>query len=133
MKLLVSGSRTVTAAQAHLVCEVIVELVTAAGASDVEMLVGDAQGVDAVARALAQQKGWKLQVFHARWQVHGTRAGPLRNTEMLDKVPDQVVAFPSKQSLGTRDVIRKAQQRKLPLRVVELDIAMRPKRKRSPD
>jgi len=43
-------------------------------------------------------------VYYADWNLHGRRAGPLRNHEMIDsEKPDLVLAFPTQSSKGTWD------------------------------
>jgi hypothetical protein len=85
------------------------------------IVVGDATGVDSVARKLAREKEWTLCVFVANWRKDGKKAGPIRNQKMIETNPDQVVAFPRGASPGTRDTIRRAKSRGIVLDIIELD------------
>jgi hypothetical protein len=49
--------------------------------------------------------------FPADWDTHGKAAGPIRNQLMIDDgKPDLVIAFPTKNSRGTWDMIRRAEK-----------------------
>lgn len=65
-------------------------------------------GVDQMARMWATAKGYHFEEYPADWKL-GKRAGPLRNTQMID-MSNVIVAFPAATSKGTRDVIKKAQK-----------------------
>lgn len=55
--------------------------------------------------------------FTADWTMHGRKAGPIRNQQMLDQgKPDLVVAFPG--GSGTADMMARA--RKAGVKVVEI-------------
>lgn len=56
---------------------------------------GAARGADRLAGEWAESRGVKCQPVAADWQMHGRRAGPVRNAEMLHTYkPEIVVAFP---------------------------------------
>lgn len=72
-----------------------------------EIVTGGANGADTMAARWASDNGAVLHVIRADWQRHGPSAGPIRNQEMLDRFPpDLVVAFPG--GRGTADMTRKA-------------------------
>jgi hypothetical protein len=120
MKILVSGSRSITPAQAEVVRQKILAVVaTLEEGTPITIVVGDATGVDSVARKLAREQEWTLEVFVANWTQEGKKAGPLRNARMMDTKPDLVVAFPRGASPGTRDVMRKAKAKRIPMSNVE--------------
>lgn len=73
-----------------------------------KMLHGGAPGADQVAGAIADYYGWEVEVMRPDWFKYGKRAGMLRNTEMLERRPDYVIAFWDGVSRGTLDTITKA-------------------------
>jgi hypothetical protein len=74
-----------------------------------EIVTGGATGADTLAALWAGANGLILHVIKADWQRHGKAAGPIRNQEMLDRFPpDLVVAFPG--GRGTADMVRRAKE-----------------------
>ena len=72
-----------------------------------EIVVGDCPtGVD----ELVRRRFMDIKVFKADWSLHGKAAGPLRNTAMLDYAVAILLAFPRKDSKGTKDCINQAKQ-----------------------
>jgi hypothetical protein len=57
-------------------------------------------GVDHLVRELAQERGFQLVVFHARWGALGKPAGPERNGNLVAYV-DRLIAIPGPASTGT--------------------------------
>ncbi len=75
---------------------------------DIEVVIsGGARGADSLAARFAARHGLPFVVIAADWQRHGRKAGPLRNTEIVNRV-DALAAFWDGLSRGTRDVISKA-------------------------
>lgn len=80
--------------------------------------VGDAPGADALAASWAERRGMPFKVYAADWGAHGTKAGPIRNRQMLEQEsPSAVIAFPG--SRGTVSMIKLA--RKAGVRVIPID------------
>jgi|SRR5882672_6541779 len=102
MKLCISGSRDYPDEQQ------VVAFVRALPA-DTMLLVGGARGVDTIAERTGRQRGLPVTVISANWSRYGTRAGILRNADMLALV-DGVVAFHFGASPGTRDMITRARR-----------------------
>jgi len=76
-----------------------------------EIIEGGAKGADALAARYADKFNIPLRTFKADWDNLGKRAGPMRNSQMLKEgQPDLVVAFPTPKSVGTVDMINKAQR-----------------------
>ena len=83
---------------------------------------GDARGVDTLAKEWAERKGITPTPFPADWDTHGTAAGPIRNSEMVNWAVAQrdhqrkvvFIAFPG--SKGTADCLRKAKRAGLMIR-----------------
>lgn len=81
---------------------------------------GAARGADTIAGEVARQEGLEVEAHRADWDVLGKAAGPIRNREMLDRLPDFVVAFHAdlSKSKGTADTVREARRRGILVYVV---------------
>lgn len=93
------------------------------------VIVGDARGADALARAIATDMGVELVVFCADWDRHGRAAGPIRNQQMInDGHPNIVLAFParSQASAGTHDCMRRATRQGIPVIVTAVAVHQPP-------
>jgi predicted Rossmann-fold nucleotide-binding protein len=78
------------------------------------VISGGARGADAYAHAWAVENERRSYVFPAQWGIHGKRAGPIRNAEMLRVgKPDLVVAFPG--GRGTADMAKQAEAAGVPV------------------
>lgn len=81
---------------------------------DVTLIVGDATGVDAMARKSGEALGWSVEVFNADWDEHGRAAGPIRNKRMIEEGrPDICIAFPG--GRGTQNCMEQAEQAGIPV------------------
>jgi hypothetical protein len=78
-----------------------------------------AKGADTLARKFAEKHNIPLKEFKPDWAKFGRGAGPMRNTQIIENA-DVVFAFPTKDSKGTRDSIRKAQALRKILYVIEV-------------
>ena len=72
-----------------------------------EIVSGGAKGVDTLAEEFAEDLDYEITVFEADWKGLGRKAGPLRNTQIVE-YSDIVVAFWDGESRGTLDSITKA-------------------------
>ena len=111
IKVLVTGSRNLPIAAEEFVKACIAQdLKQRFGISDlkkVNFIVGDCKtGLDAIVR----QHAYVKKVFKADWQQYGRAAGPARNQEMVNEMPNVCYAFPYGVSRGTLDCVRKAQR-----------------------
>jgi hypothetical protein len=127
--ILVTGARDWR--DARRVVEVLDQAAEHAGAG-VRLLVGDAPGADAHARAWAQARGVPVEVFGARWAQMAAEgkprgaAGPERNRAMLDRLDQAegerlVVAVHDDldgRSKGTRQCATEARRRGYPVALV---------------
>jgi hypothetical protein len=127
--ILVTGARDWRGARR--VAEVL-DQAAAQAAGGVRLLVGDAPGADAHARAWAEIRGVPVEVFQARWAqmaVEGKprrAAGPERNRAMLDRLDQAegerlVVAVHDDlggRSKGTRQCAGEARRRGYPVSLV---------------
>lgn len=99
-----------------------------------ELVVGDADGLDRLARAWARERGFPMREFKADWNdltqpgarirtrrdgsKYDANAGPRRNGEMLRQGrPSKLIGFPGGD--GTRDCI--SQARRLAIEVLLID------------
>ena len=107
-KVIIAGTRDF--ADYALLCSYADEVLT--GKKDVEIVSGSARGADALGEQYARERGFALKVFPAEWKKWGRAAGPVRNAQMADYA-DALIAFWDGKSAGTRDMIRKAEDRGL--------------------
>ena len=84
----------------------------------VEIVSGGAKGVDSIAKRIASLYGIAFKEFPAEWDRYGKKAGPIRNSKIVENA-DVVVAIPSPSSKGTWDTVRKAEKRGLKVYVFE--------------
>lgn len=78
------------------------------------LIHGDAKGADRLAGEWATERTIEVLACPADWKRHGRAAGPIRNRQMLEHMPDLLVAFPG--GRGTADMVSVAT--KAGLRVV---------------
>lgn len=75
---------------------------------------GNARGADLLADQYAREKSLRVLSFSADWNLHGRRAGPIRNKQMLDEgKPHAVIAFPG--GAGTANMIKLAKDKGIPV------------------
>jgi hypothetical protein len=88
------------------------------------IIVGDnSQGpysVDQITRSWCKNNSIPFEVHYANWGKYGKPAGPRRNQEMVDRNPDFVLAFPYKESRGTRNCASLARKAKIKVYLFEL-------------
>ena len=111
IKVLVTGSRNLPAAASDFVMQSMAkDIEQRFGIKDlrqVNFIVGDCRtGLDAIVR----QHAYVKEVFKADWQQFGRAAGPARNQQMVNAMPNVCYAFPYGTSHGTMDCVRKAQR-----------------------
>jgi hypothetical protein len=70
--------------------------------SDAVLVVGDADGADAIAAELWAKVGLTVERHDADWELHGKRAGMIRNSVMVDSGVDACLSFSFENSPGTR-------------------------------
>ncbi len=76
-------------------------------------------GVDAVVDDWCRINRISMTRYAADWDVYGKKAGPIRNQKVVDTCTEWI-AFPTIDSIGTRDFINKAKKSGKPGRVEEL-------------
>lgn len=96
------------------VLDAVLEGIGSAG-KDVVIIHGNARGADLLADQYAREKSLRVLSFPADWNTYGTRAGPIRNKQMLDEgKPDAVIAFPG--GIGTRNMVILAKRYGIPVK-----------------
>lgn len=85
----------------------------------IEIVSGMAKGADTLGVLYAKERKYNIIEYRAQWRKYGKAAGMIRNGEMLD-VADAIVTFWNGMSPGTLDVIKKAEARGIPCRVVKV-------------
>lgn len=114
MKVLVCGSRNFN--DFAQLCDVLdtIEGIT-------EIIEGEARGADRLSADWAISHQIPVQRFPANWDVFGRRAGPIRNTQMLEEgKPDLVVAFLAPDSRGTKNMIAQAEKAGVLVKVINI-------------
>ncbi len=83
-----------------------------------EILSGGCRGVDAAGERWAAANHVPVRRFPADWSL-GPKAGPLRNQAMVDEA-DAVVAIAYPDSRGTKDCVRRAIAKGIPVAMLVL-------------
>lgn len=121
MKVAITGTREVAPFHVLRVCATLDDLLAGRLTGDVaplSLIIGDANGVDAVAREWARQRDVPHEVYLADWITIGAAAGPARNRRMLIcGEPDLLIAFPG--GKGTANMVAAAT--KLGVRVLRVE------------
>lgn len=77
---------------------------------DLFLILGDASGVDSIAKNWAEINKVSHVVLYADWDGMGRSAGHRRNRQMILEGPDLLLAFPSEESKGTINAINQAEE-----------------------
>jgi hypothetical protein len=84
------------------------------------IVTGDCRGTDEMASRYAMSKEFTLIECTAYWDEYGKRAGPIRNTLIVDNA-DALLAFVTDRSLGSWDTISKAKKKGIPVKIIKVD------------
>lgn len=102
MKLLIAGSRTITN------YETIKNVLnTLKNLGITEIVSGGALGVDSLGERFAKENNIPIKQFIPNWNLHGKKAGILRNIEMVEYC-DLAVFFWDGRSSGTKFTIKQS-------------------------
>ena len=91
-------------------CSILCQMIFERYSHDItKVIFGDATGVDAMAAEWSKEMGFSAQPYKADWDKYRKLgnvkiAGPIRNQAMAND-GDFLVAFPSKESRGTINMI----------------------------
>lgn len=80
---------------------------------------GGARGADTLAERYAKEKAIPYLIFPADWDKHGKKAGMLRNQDIVDNA-DGMVAFLAPESRGTKDSIKRAERKGIPIHIANV-------------
>lgn len=120
MKVIVAGSRRGIYAQ--YVYDKLDEILgNLAKRDQLVILSGTARGVDRMGEGWAQDKGVQVERHPAQWDLHGRRAGYIRN-DLMAQEADALVAIWDGQSRGTKHMIDIARHYGLQVRIVRADL-----------
>lgn len=100
MKVIIAGSRTIT--DKKLVADAMRSFTRFWCIN--EVVCGEARGVDAIGRQLAEAQKIPVKSFPADWDKYGKPAGYIRNKEM-GMYADALIAVWDGQTRGTRHMI----------------------------
>lgn len=106
----------------HAKLDEIQYLLTANDMPITKVVQGGARGVDNHAKTWAKLRGIDCEEERAEWGIYGMKAGPIRNSRMLQKYDiSLVIAFVHSKSKGTKDMIRQAHHRGIEHKQIPLD------------
>ena len=78
---------------------------------------GAAEGCDTLVEGIATAHSARVERYPADWKNRGNAAGPERNAKMVQSGASICLAFPTPQSAGTWDCIRRAAGAGIPVRI----------------
>ena len=84
---------------------------------DIIIVSGTAKGADLLGERYAKEKGFKIEIYPAKWDLYGKSAGYRRNAEMV-AVADAVIVFWDGKSKGTKHTIDLADKKGIRLVIV---------------
>lgn len=87
-----------------------------AAGDDIVIISGHCYGTDLLGERYARERGYRLEIFEAKWSVYGPAAGPKRNAEMAEHA-DALIAMWDGQSRDTKSMIEIARAKGLAVRV----------------
>lgn len=118
MRVIVCGSRDITDVR------LVRDALRAVHPRPTIVVHGGARGVDSIAGMLAKKAGVDVEVHPADWDKHGKLAGPIRNEKMATLGADLCLAIHNG-SPGTADMMRRARERRIPVREVRVSASAR--------
>lgn len=104
-RLIVAGARTVNQYSGVVsAVDPVIKEIHQTGAIDIEIISGNALGVDQYGERYALEHSLDLVIMPANWKKHGKSAGYKRNQKMAEYA-DGLVAIKHKNSKGTQHMI----------------------------
>lgn len=99
IRILITGSRSWD--DIGYIRSVLSSLYSDMSPKDITLVSGACpKGADRLGELVAVELGWQLELYPADWNTYGNRAGFVRNSEMIDTLPDMVVGFVRNESKG---------------------------------
>ena len=86
----------------------------------IRILCGMAHGADELGLLYAHWHNYEFEKHPAKWDIHGKRAGFIRNEEMANNA-DALIAIWDGKSHGTKDMIQRAKEHGLGIKVIRYD------------
>jgi hypothetical protein len=120
MRLIICGSRDLPEDRESLdaVAGLAASLPSNGLCLDDEVFSGGCRGGDTVGETWAMERDIRIRRFPADWSL-GKKAGPLRNQAMVDEA-DAVVAIMYPDSRGTKDCVKRAIAKGIPVAMLVL-------------
>lgn len=115
MKLAIVGSRTIV--DKDFVFETL-DYFTQNIKEEIIVVSGGAKGIDSLGELWAKEKGYKTEIYLPDWDLHGKKAGFIRNSEIVDAATHLIAITTG--SNGTANSISKAQKRGIPVKIVKV-------------
>ncbi len=115
IKVIVAGGRDFKDAQ--LMETKLDKILSNYNRDEIVIISGRAKGADRVGEEYAQRNSIPVEEYPAQWDLYGTSAGYIRNTEMANNAT-HLVCFWDGKSRGTKNMIDIAKKRGLPTRVI---------------
>lgn len=85
----------------------------------ITVISGGASGTDTLAYNWAKKNKYTTKIHEADWKKFGKSAGPKRNT-LIVRDSDYLIAFLHPDSVGTRDSIKKAEEKNIQVFIYEI-------------
>lgn len=115
MRLIIAGGRDFN--DYELLKEKVGYILSNKSKNNIQVVSGTANGADKLGEQYAVENQYEIKQFPAQWDVHGKKAGYLRNEEMANYAT-HCICFWDGQSKGTKHMIDIAKREKLNLRVI---------------
>lgn len=118
MRILVCGGRDFT--DYSKLCNVMDEM-NLDELQPIVIIAGEARGADTLAKRYAEECDWGYEGYPADWDKYGSRAGYVRNKQMLTEGrPELVVAFPG--GKGTEMMVKLSKEAGVKTVVVDVGL-----------
>jgi hypothetical protein len=109
MRVIIAGSRSIKN------YDIVEKAVRDSGFEITQIISGGAGGVDELGEQFAARYNIPISYFLANWVAYGRSAGMIRNTDMA-KNADALIAIWDGKSVGTKDMIDKANHVGIPVK-----------------
>lgn len=85
---------------------------------NVIIVSGHAKGADTLGEQYAKERGYKVEVYPAKWKELGVKAGFIRNEQMAD-ISNAAIGFWDGESHGTKHMIDYCTKKGLNVKIVK--------------
>lgn len=111
MKVIIAGSRHYNPELADTLVE---NAIAQAGWNITHVINGTATGIDQAGARWAKKNNKTVINYPPDWKTHGKKAGPLRNTQMLNNADALILIWDGK-SKGSKNMLTQAKNKKIPI------------------